>query len=75
MGAHGTKPHGREACAHAGPTDGRAPLGRLPSKGIVALQTEAAPRYTCRDAIIYELHVKGRTLERPQLHRARTPGL
>ena len=51
----------RDACAHAGPTDGRAPLGRLPSKGVVALPTEVAPRYTCRDAIIYELHVKGFT--------------
>jgi len=35
---------------------GRAPLGHLPSKGIMALQTETVPRYTCRDAIIYELH-------------------
>ncbi len=32
----------RDACAHAGPTDGRAPLGRLPSKRTVALPTEAA---------------------------------
>ena len=51
----------REACAGAGPTDGRAPLGRLPGKGTVALPTEAAPRYTCRDAIVYELHLKGFT--------------
>ena len=27
----------------------------------MALPTEAAPRYTCRDAIVYELHVKGFT--------------
>jgi isoamylase len=51
----------RDACARAGPTDGRAPLGRLPNKGTVALPIEAAPRYTCRDAIVYELHVKGFT--------------
>ena len=51
----------REACAQAGPTDGRAPLGRLPSKETVALPTEGAPRYTCQDAIVYELHVKGFT--------------
>jgi glycogen operon protein len=51
----------RDACARAGPTDGRAPLGRLPNKWTVALPTEAAPRYTCRDAIVYELHVKGFT--------------
>jgi isoamylase len=51
----------RDACARAGPTDGRAPLGRLPNKETVALPLEAAPRYTCRDAIVYELHVKGFT--------------
>jgi isoamylase len=51
----------RDACARAGPTDGRAPLGRLPNKWTVTLPTEAAPRYTCRDAIVYELHVKGFT--------------
>ena len=51
----------RDACARAGPTDGRAPLGRLPNKWTVAHPTEAAPRYTCRDAIVYELHVKGFT--------------
>jgi glycogen operon protein len=53
--------YSREACARAGPTDGRAPLGRLPGKRTVALPTEAAPRYTCRDAIVYELHLKGFT--------------
>ena len=51
----------RETCARAGPTDGCAPLGRLPSTRTVALPTEAAPRYTCRDAIVYELHLKGFT--------------
>jgi isoamylase len=51
----------REACARAGPTDGRAPLGRLPGKKAAALPTEAIPRYTSRDAIVYELHVKGFT--------------
>jgi Type II secretory pathway, pullulanase PulA and related glycosidases len=43
------------------PTDGRAPLGRLPRTGIGALPTEAGPRHTARDIIIYELHVKGFT--------------
>src|SRR6185295_13483139 len=51
----------RDACAAAGPTDGRAPLGRLPGKRIGAVPTESAPRYTGRDAIVYELHVKGFT--------------
>jgi isoamylase len=51
----------RTACAQPGPTEGRAPLGRLPSKGTVAPATESAPRYTCQDAIVYELHVKGFT--------------
>jgi glycogen operon protein len=51
----------RDACARAGPTDGRAPLGRLPGRGTRAAPDEAAPRYTCRDAIVYELHVKGFT--------------
>jgi glycogen operon protein len=51
----------RDACAHAGPTDGRAPLGRLPGKTPLAAATGLAPRYTCRDVIIYELHVKGFT--------------
>ncbi|MEO8429667.1 MAG: alpha-amylase family glycosyl hydrolase, partial [Verrucomicrobiota bacterium] len=51
----------REACAQPGPTDGRAPLGRLPKKQAAALSTEAGPQYTCRNAVVYELHVKGFT--------------
>src|SRR6185295_5588321 len=51
----------RDACARAGPTDGRAPLGRLSNKRAAAVPIEAAPRYTGRDAIVYELHVKGFT--------------
>jgi isoamylase len=51
----------RDACAQPGPTDGRAPLGRLPDARIVTLPTGTAPRYTGRDAVIYELHVKGFT--------------
>jgi len=52
----------RDACAQAGPTDGRAPLGRLPGKGTSALPAgPSAPRHTCRDAIVYELHVRGFT--------------
>jgi isoamylase len=51
----------REACARAGATDGRAPLGCLPDKRDEALQAEAGPRHTGRDSIVYELHVKGFT--------------
>ena len=57
----------REACAQAGPTDGRAPLGRLP-KRTVARSGRGRPAITpARDAVVYELHVKGFTA------RARTP--
>ena len=42
------------------PTDARR-WAVCRSKETVALPTEAAPRYTCRDAIVYELHVKGFT--------------
>ncbi len=51
----------REACAKPGATDGRAPLGRLPRKQAVTAATDTGPRYSCQDAIIYELHVKGFT--------------
>jgi glycogen operon protein len=60
----------REACSKPGPTDGRAPLGRLPKKdpaeagtpgGTKDTFTETGPRHTCRDAVVYELHVKGFT--------------
>src|SRR5262245_137551 len=51
----------REACAKSGPTDGRAPLGRLPKKETAETATESGPRYTCRDAIVYELSAKGVT--------------
>ncbi len=51
----------REACAKPGPTDGCAPLGRLPSRAAPAAQAESGPRHTCRDAIVYEMHVKGFT--------------
>ena len=51
----------RDACKQAGPTDGRAPLGRLPKQGAVSVPAQAGPRHTCRDAIVYELHVKGFT--------------
>jgi isoamylase len=51
----------REACAQPGPTDGRAPLGRLPKPEVVAVPSDHGPRYTCRDAVVYELHVKGFT--------------
>ena len=51
----------REACAQPGPTDGRAPLGRLPKKEAMAVPSDKGPRYTCEDAVVYELHVKGFT--------------
>jgi len=51
----------REACSRAGSTDGRAPLGRLPGRHNVGAGIEAGPRHTCRDTIVYELHVKGFT--------------
>jgi isoamylase len=51
----------RDACAQAGPTDGRAPLGRLPGRGAVPVEAQTGPRHTCRDAVVYELHVKGFT--------------
>src|SRR5436190_7743041 len=51
----------REACSKPGPTDGRAPLGRLPGKTATAALLERGPRYSCRDGVVYELHVKGFT--------------
>jgi isoamylase len=51
----------REACAKPGPTVGRAPLGRLPKREAPVALIDKGPRYTCRDAIVYELHVKGFT--------------
>lgn len=51
----------REACSKPGPTDGCAPLGRLPNREVAAIPEEKGPRYSCRDAIVYELHVKGFT--------------
>jgi len=51
----------REKCIQPGPTDGFAPLGRLPEKKPVTRLADNAPRYTSQDAIIYELHVKGFT--------------
>ena len=51
----------RKACGETGHTGGRAPLGRLPGKKTMSLPEEKAPRYTCRDAIVYELHVRGFT--------------
>src|SRR5262249_53451480 len=52
----------RDTCARPGPTDGHAPLGRLPKNATGPSANGApAPRHTSRDAIIYELHVKGFT--------------
>jgi glycogen operon protein len=51
----------RETCSKPGPTEGRAPLGRLPKSELPAAPPDKGPRYTCRDGIVYELHVKGFT--------------
>ena len=51
----------RDTCSAPGPTDGRAPLGRLPPQRAEAPTIGHGPRYSCRDAIVYELHVKGFT--------------
>jgi isoamylase len=51
----------RKECAQPGPTKGRGPLGRLLKRPRLTSEIEAGPRHTCRDAIIYELHVKGFT--------------
>jgi glycogen operon protein len=51
----------RETCSKPGPTDGYAPLGRLPKRDTTPVSSDKGPRYTCRDAIVYELHVKGFT--------------
>jgi isoamylase len=51
----------RDGCAQLGPTDGCAPLGRLPKEPAATTSNGAGPRYTSHDAIVYELHVKGFT--------------
>lgn len=51
----------REACSKPGPTDGCAPLGRLAKREVMTAASDKGPRYTCRDAVVYELHVKGFT--------------
>lgn len=51
----------RQACAQPGATDGRAPLGWLPRRSAAPPTLEQGPRHACRDAIVYELHVKGFT--------------
>jgi len=53
--------YSRAKCAQPGPTEGLSPLGRLPEKHASARADEKAPRYSSRDAIVYELHVKGFT--------------
>jgi len=51
----------RDKCIQPGTTDGFAPLGRLPGKQTFNRPAENAPRHTSRDAIVYELHIKGFT--------------
>ncbi len=54
--------YSRDACAAPGPTDGKAPLGILPTREIVHFDwgADPRPRHT-HDLIVYELHVKGFT--------------
>lgn len=51
----------RAACSGSGPTDGHAPLGRLPAEREEAPGPAVGPRHASHDAVIYELHVKGFT--------------
>ena len=52
----------REATAEPGPTDGRAPLGVLPTRQVDRFDWGQDPRPRhMHDAIVYELHVKGFT--------------
>jgi isoamylase len=51
----------RDGCAQPGPTDGCAPLGRLPTERAAVTSNGAGPRYKSHEAITYELHVKGFT--------------
>ena len=53
--------YSRDACASPQPTDGRAPLGRLPPPAPGPSLMERGPRHPVSGAIIYELHVKGFT--------------
>jgi isoamylase len=51
----------RDACAAPGRTDGRAPLGVLPSADPAFAWDDAPPPRHDYDAVIYELHVRGFT--------------
>jgi isoamylase len=52
----------RDACSGRGPTDGLAPLGRLPERhAAMPRATKPGPRHSSEQAVIYELHVKGFT--------------
>ena len=53
--------YSRETCSKPGPTDGKAPLGRLPKQAPNPAPLEAGPRHEIGKAIVYELHVKGYT--------------
>ncbi len=54
--------YSRQACARRGATDGRAPLGVLPTPRQTLLRPSGRrPRHTA-DAVIYELHVRGFTM-------------
>src|SRR5688572_24156264 len=51
----------RRVCEQPGPTDGRAPLGRLPKKAAPATPVQKGPRHAWGETVIYEVHVKGFT--------------
>lgn len=51
----------RKTCARPGPSDGHAPLGRLPKKEVSPIPSAPGPRHSSQDSVVYELHVKGFT--------------
>src|SRR5262249_51799149 len=53
--------YGRAACSAPGPTDGRAPLGVLPTDETAFEWGTDRPAMHTHDLIVYEMHVKGFT--------------
>jgi isoamylase len=69
----------REAAMRPGPNDGLAPLGVLPREGEMFQWQEDAPIRHGSDLIIYELHVRGFTMDQssgvPKIKRGTFAGL